>query len=65
MIKYLIFSLIISYSSSFAQDKSKRILPNQSKYNTLMDETGNPLEGKPVLIVNYFPRKKVATILLE
>lgn len=41
-----------------AQDKIQRLLPNQQKFKDYIEEIGNPLEGNPVLLINYFAEKE-------
>lgn len=47
------FLLLLSSCIAFGQEKMERIAPQDHRFLDILGELGNPLLGRPIMVVNY------------
>lgn len=53
MEKRPVFLLLLSSCIVFGQEKMERIVPQDHRFHDILGELGNPLLGRPIMVVNY------------
>lgn len=57
MKKTILLLLFISTSLNCFSQINQRLKPQDKRYKDIIEELGNPLEGKPTMIINYMGNK--------